>query len=169
MSTVLIRFYEELNQFLPRELRKQEYWVSNNDTRSVKDLIESQGVPHTEVDLILANGISVGFDYKVCDQDKISVYPQFETLDISRITQLGRPPLRRLCFIADVNLGKLSRNLRLLGLDCYYNNVIDDFSISQVYLRERRIVLTQRSWAFEKKSDIAWDVYPFSGSHCTNG
>ena len=52
-------------------------------TPSIKHLIESLGVPHTEVDLVLANGESVDFTYQVRDGDRISVYPMFESLDIT--------------------------------------------------------------------------------------
>ena len=91
MFTVLLRFYEELNDFLPWKHRKCEYAVTSNDARSVKDLIESEGVPHTEVDLILVNGESVGFEYKFQKDDRLSVYSCFETLDITRVSRLGRP------------------------------------------------------------------------------
>jgi len=56
------RFYEELNDFLPPERRRVAFRYSVAGTRSVKDAIEAIGVPHTEVDLILVDGHSVGFD-----------------------------------------------------------------------------------------------------------
>ena len=152
MFLISIRFYEELNDFLPCDLRKKEYSIKNNDARSVKDLIESQGVPHTEVDLILVNSKSVGFGYNLKEGDRISVYPCFETLDITQVSRLGRPPLRSPHFIADVNLGKLSRNLRLLGLDCYYQNDINDWQVSEISYQEKRIVLTRDRGLLKRKS-----------------
>ena len=152
MLKISIRFYEELNDFLPRDCRKREYGVYNRDKRSIKDLIESQGVPHTEVDLILVNGRSVGFDYRIRDQDRVGVFPCFETLDITRVSRLGRPPLRSPRFISDVNLGKLSRNLRLLGLDCSYYNTINDDQIACISLREKRIILTRDRGLLKRKS-----------------
>ena len=62
MYRVTIRFYEELNDFLPSASRKKEIDFEFRGRRSVKDLIESFGVPHVEVDLILVNGESVGRD-----------------------------------------------------------------------------------------------------------
>jgi hypothetical protein len=47
------RFYEELNDFLPPARRKQSFTHGFDGTPAVKDTIESLGVPHTEVDLIL--------------------------------------------------------------------------------------------------------------------
>ncbi len=67
-----------------------------NGKPSVKDAIQAIGVPHTEVDLILVNGISVTFDQHLQPGDQISVYPVFETLDISDVTHLRpRPSVHR--------------------------------------------------------------------------
>ena len=78
MYHVSIRFYEELNDFLKPQTRNIETSFSFPVTRNIKDLIESHGVPHVEVDLILVNGKSVNFEYIVQDGDRISVYPVFE-------------------------------------------------------------------------------------------
>ena len=83
MATVTLRFYEELNDFLAEGLRKVEFPHSLQRRTSIKDLIESFGVPHTEIDIILVNGQSVDFSYIVQDGDRISVYPVFESLDVS--------------------------------------------------------------------------------------
>src|SRR5437016_3039811 len=99
------RFYEELNDFLVPEKRKQEFTFSFEGQQSIKDAIEAIGAPHSEVDLILVNGKSVGFDYLLQDQDHISVYPVFEALDITPITHLRPAPLRETRFILDVHLG----------------------------------------------------------------
>jgi hypothetical protein len=77
MKRVDVRFYAELNDFLPRWRRKRPTTCYFDVSGSVKDMIEALGVPHTEVDLILANDESVDFSYRVQDGDKISVYPVF--------------------------------------------------------------------------------------------
>jgi hypothetical protein len=82
---ILFRFYAELNDFLPAARRGLSFPVPFEMPAAVKDLIEAAGVPHTEVDLILANGQSVDFGYQVRDGDRISVYPAFETLDITPV------------------------------------------------------------------------------------
>ncbi|MDH3268303.1 MAG: twitching motility protein PilT, partial [Ignavibacteria bacterium] len=81
MHTIYLRFYEELNDFLPEERKKKRFVHNYIDRASVKDLIESIGVPHTEVDLILVNGKSVNFKYLIDDRDEVSVYPVFESFD----------------------------------------------------------------------------------------
>jgi hypothetical protein len=67
------------------------------------------GVPHTEVDLILVNGESVDFAYRVRDGDRISVYPVFEALDIAAVTRLRPEPLREVRSVLDVHLGRLAK------------------------------------------------------------
>jgi len=73
MHKIHFRFYEELNDFLPAEKRKVRFAHNYIDRASVKDVIESLGVPHNEVDMILVNGNSIGFDYLINDGDDISV------------------------------------------------------------------------------------------------
>lgn len=150
---ISIRFYEELNDFLPKEKRKKRFTYNFIDRTSVKDLIESLGVPHTEVDLILVNGNSVNFKYLINDGDDISVYPVFESIDISNVQHLRAKPLRKPKFICDVHLGKLARNLRMLGIDVYYKNYLNDWEIVKISLAEKRTILT-RDTGLLKRSEV---------------
>jgi uncharacterized protein len=143
MSTATFRFYEELNEFLPRERRKVDFIYSFDRKASIKDCIESMGVPHTEVDLILVNGVSVDFSYILADQDRVSVYPVFERLDITELTHLRPKPLRNPRFVVDVNLGRLARYLRLLGFDTLYRNDYVDRDLVEISSRHGRILLTR--------------------------
>jgi hypothetical protein len=142
-TTLTIRFYEELNDFLSRELRKRDISHKINATSTVKDVIESFGVPHTEVDLILINGVSVGFGHIPLDGDRISVYPVFESFDVSNVTRLRPEPLRFPRFILDVHLGKLARKLRMIGFDAIYRNDLNDPEIISIASAEKRIILTR--------------------------
>ena len=137
------RFYEELNDFLPSEKQKQEILYTFRGQPAIKDPIEAIGVPHTEVDLILVNGISVGFSYQLQSNDRVSVYPEFESLDISSVQKLRDTPLRRTAFVLDVHLGTLARLLRFLGFDVIYRNDFDDPEIIRIGLDEHRIILTR--------------------------
>ena len=143
LKKIILRFYEELNDFLPSTKRKKRFEHNFIDRKSVKDLIESLGVPHTEVDLILVNGKSVGFDYLVNDCDDISVYPEFESLDITNLQKLRPKPLRKPKFILDVHLGTLARYMRMIGLDTLYKNEFTDEEIVGISLKERRAILTK--------------------------
>ncbi len=141
--TVTIRFYEELNDFLPKDKKKVAFTLCWKGKRSVKDLIESLGVPHVEVDLILVNGISVGFDYIVQNDDYISVYPVFERFEISTTTRLRPQSLRTPAFICDVHLRKLVKYLRLFGFDVLYDETWDDKDLAQIAAQQKRILLTR--------------------------
>ena len=96
MFKATFRFYEELNDYLPEKIRKKELTYPLEKPTPVKKLIESISVPSEEVDLILVNGISVDFSYLVKDNDRVSVYPIFETFDISGVTRLRDKPLKKL-------------------------------------------------------------------------
>ncbi|HOO71065.1 MAG TPA: Mut7-C RNAse domain-containing protein [Spirochaetota bacterium] len=143
MYRVTVRFYEELNDFLPAGMRKKDIPCAFNGRRSVKDLIESLGVPHVEVDLVLVNGESVGFSRIVADRDRISVYPVFESFDIRDVTRLRPSPLREPSFVLDVHLRKLARRLRLLGFDVDYEDGRDDAELARISSRSKRILLTR--------------------------
>lgn len=140
---VRIRFYAELNDFLPPDRRQVEFEHPMAGRASVKDVIESVGVPHTEVDLILVNGSSVDFSHIVSDGDRISVYPVFESLDISPVIRLRPRPLRTSRFVLDTHLGRLATYLRMLGFDALYRNDYDDAEIVRISRAESRIVLTR--------------------------
>ena len=142
MNRAWFRFYEELNELLPSEKRKQLFPYLFNGTPSVKDAIEAIGVPHVEIDLILVNGRSVDFSYKLMNEDSLSVYPVFESFDITPVTHLREKPLRDLKFILDVHLGKLAKYLRLCGYDCCYRTDYNDQEIISLSLSDNRIILT---------------------------
>ena len=137
------RFYEELNDFLRPEQRKQTVVYRFDGHPGIKDPIEAMGVPHPEVDLIVVNGESVGFDYGLRPGDRVAVYPVFESFDITPVVKLREAPLRKTAFVVDVNLGRLARKLRLLGFDTLYSNAYADKEIVGIAAEQRRIVLTR--------------------------
>lgn len=150
--TIVFRFYEELNDHLPADRRKRDFEITVKGTPAVKDTIESLGVPHTEVDLILVNGQSVGFDHRLSQGDRVSVYPMFESLDIAPASRLRPEPLRHPRFVLDVHLGRLARYLRMLGLDSIYRNDLDDPDIAALARKEQRIVLTRDRGLLKRKA-----------------
>lgn len=153
MHRLTFRFYEELNDFLPKEKRKKRFEHNFIDRASVKDVIESLGVPHTEVDLILVNSNLKNFSYIINDGDDISVYPVFESIDISNLQKLRPEPLREPKFILDVHLGTLARYLRMLGFDTSYRNDFSDEEIVKISLGEKRAILT-RDIGILKRSEV---------------
>jgi len=110
---------------------------------SIKTAIEGCGVPHTEADLIVVDGVSVGFDYHLQPGDRVAIYPVFESLDVSPIVRVRPKPLRRTAFILDGHLGTLARLLRMLGLDALYCQDSEDSEIVRLAAAEQRIILTR--------------------------
>ncbi len=140
---VFFRFYAELNDFLAPERRMIDFKYTVDKHPSIKDTIEALGVPHTEVDLILVNGESVDFTYLLQADDRISVYPVFESIDITPILKVRPQPLPEIRFVLDVHLGKLANYLRMLGFDTLYRNDYDDPELAEISDREQRILLTR--------------------------
>jgi uncharacterized protein len=172
MTAVVLRFYAELNELLSIEHRGGEFEQHFIGRRSAKDLIESLGVPHTEVGLILCNGEPCGLDEIVGDGDRLAVYPVFRSLDVvvggpgdaaalpGSAAGGGGPGDRRtrtgpdaspgqgggdegLRFVADVHLGRLAACLRLAGFDTAYRNDWDDAMLAGIAAREKRVLLTR--------------------------
>lgn len=143
MVTATFRFYEELNDFLARPLRRRDFACVCSANATAKHMIEALGVPHTEVELILVNGASVGFDHALAQGDRVAVYPTFEAFDIRPLLRVRDTPLRESRFIADAHLGGLAQLLRLAGFDTLYDNHFADDAIETLAAAEHRIVLTR--------------------------
>ena len=158
MAKATFRFYEELNDFLPRHRRKTDFEAAFKGKRSIKDMIEDLGVPHTEIDLILVNGNSVDFNYILQDEDRVSVYPVFESFDIANVTRLRKIPLRRPRFIGDINLGDVVKYMRGLGLDVYFDPLLSSQEIIEISKKENRIILT-KSRKFLKFKDVSHGIF----------
>lgn len=140
---VQFRFYEELNDHLSGKQQKKSFAYTFKGKPSVKNAIQALGVPHVEVDLILVNGVSVDFDYHLKGGEEISVYPVFESFDITELNRLRAEPLRQIKFVVDVNLGKLALKLRLLGFDTVFRNDLEDDEIVRIAREGQRIILTR--------------------------
>jgi len=138
-----VRCYAELNDLLPSAWRQRTLQYRFSGSPAVKDAVEAVGVPHTEVELILVDGRSVGFDHHLTSGERVAVYPVFERLDVTPLLRLRPRPLREPRFICDVHLGKLARRLRILGLDTLWGSGLTDAWIAATAAAEGRIVLTR--------------------------
>jgi uncharacterized protein with PIN domain len=138
---VLLRFHGDLNVFLGSKTGGAVVERPLAEKTSIKDVIESCGVPHPEVDLILVDEVPVGFDYTLTNDAKVEIFPvanrgtdrtekRLQTIGITR-------------FIANGHLGGLTRNLRLLGFDVAYPKNADDRQLLEVMVRENRALLTR--------------------------
>lgn len=138
---VRLRFHGDLNIFLGSKANDSVIARPLAEKTSIKDVIESCGVPHPEVDLILVDDQTVGFDHTLTNDAKVDVFPiekrntdrtdkRLQTIGIAR-------------FVVDGHLGRLTRNLRLLGFDVAYPKNADDRQLLAVMVRENRALLTR--------------------------
>jgi uncharacterized protein with PIN domain len=145
------RFYAELGDFLPSARRGVTFAHEFRGRPSVKDVIESLGVPHTEVDLVLADGESVDFAWTLRDGARVAVYPVFESIDVAAVARVRPEPLREVRFAVDGHLGRLARYLRMLGFDTLWRADAGDEEIARVAAAERRIVLTRDAGLLKRR------------------
>jgi uncharacterized protein len=142
-SAAFVRFYGELNDFLQPDRRGRMLIHRFDVSPSIKDAIESLGVPHPEVELMVVNQEPVDFSYPLRPGDYVSIYPAFHSIDLGAIPELrpklDRPPR----FVLDVHLGRLAGYLRLVGFDALYRNDLSDPEIARYASLERRVVLTR--------------------------
>jgi hypothetical protein len=144
MYLAKFRFYESLNFFLPRRKKHRPIHHEFDWRASIKDMIESLGVPHAEVSLIVVNGKSVDFSYIVRPDDVVDVYPFFDMVELPEKVRL-RPILEphEARFVLDTHLGRLAAYLRMMGFDTLYRNDYADDELARVAHSEGRIVLTR--------------------------
>lgn len=143
MTSVDFRFHGELNDFLPPKQRVATFSHFFKDRASIKDMIESLGVPHPEVEAISVNGEGVDFSYIVEDQDIIDVYPVSVANPQAQTVFLRPSVLSVPTFVLDVHLGKLAASLRMLGFDTLYRNDYDDEELAEISASQVRRLLTR--------------------------
>lgn len=131
MSRAWFEFSEELHFFLPRERRGRPISLDFRGRQSLKHLIESLGVPHTEVGRILVNGQEASLDRLARDGEHVTV----------RAAEHGLLVAPR--FLLDNHLGRLTAYLRMLGFDCLYRNDYSDEQLAETLQHEERVLLTR--------------------------
>ena len=141
--SAVFRFYAELKDFLPSDDPVPERFYRFQGKPSVKDAIEAQGIPHTEVGLILVGNSPVDFGHHLREGERIAVYPEFKGIEIPGTALLREPLGRDVRFVLDVHLGKLARWLRLCGFDAVYRNDFDDAEVAGIASGENRVALTR--------------------------
>jgi uncharacterized protein with PIN domain len=158
MVSASFRFYDALNDFLARAHRGATFGAVCARDATTKHMIEALGVPHTEVALILVNGVSSGLERLLEEGDRVAVYPRFSRLDLGPLARLDDRPPGRMRFVADAHLGGLARLLRMAGFDTIYRNTLDDAEIEALAGDADRVVLT-RDRALLMRRGIAFGAY----------
>jgi uncharacterized protein len=122
----------ELRLFLRPGRRGGPVAVAVDGTSSLGHVVESLGVPLTEVGRLLVNGVPAVAGYRPGDRDVVTVGA------VRRPQQLASAR-----FVLDVHLGTLARRLRLAGVDAAYANDAGDDALIEQANAGRRVLLTQ--------------------------
>ena len=145
-------FHGDLPSLLrPRWRYKSPVIISITRRASIKDVVESFGLPHTEVGRVECNDLQVDFSFPVEDSQKFNIYGVETPWDITRPSLLRPEPLKQISFVVDVNVGRLARYLRMAGFDTLYDYRWDDNRIVDIVNRENRIVLSKDLGLLKRK------------------
>ncbi|MBU0665512.1 MAG: Mut7-C ubiquitin/RNAse domain-containing protein [Proteobacteria bacterium] len=162
---MIINFWGNLKELLRppfRGLTSVDHELSRE--ASVKDIVESFGVPHTEVGRLTVGGHDVHFSHPGSNDDRVDVYPLCPPVDILTPTLLRPKPLASITFAVDVNVGKLASLLRMAGFDTFYQNYISDPELVEVAVQEGRIALSKDKNILKRKELVygylVREIYP---------
>lgn len=158
MPQAQLHFHDNLNDFLTPQRRNVIFAHSFEGAPSIKDMIESLGVPHTEVALITVNRAPVTFRYHVQHGDQIDVFPSCEHLNVAPEHSVRPPAPDEVRFVADVHLGRLAAYLRMLGFDTLYPSDYRDEELARISSDEARVLLT-RDRGLLKRSIVVYGYY----------
>lgn len=159
MNTAFFHFHPDFGIFLPRHQRSKVIEKQFTWRASIKDMIESMGVPHAEIELLVVNGESVSFAHIVQPDDQVEVYSRFEAISLPEKVRL-RPALlpAQIRFVLDTHLGRLAAYLRMMGFDTLYRNDYPDEELADVSHHENRVLLT-RDVGLLKRSIVTYGYF----------
>lgn len=135
-------FHAELNDFLASEQRDVVFEQAFGSTDTLKHVIESIGVPHTEIGWIEVNGTRADLATQARYSSVLNIFPPEKPV-----------PLTNACFVADGHVGRLAAYLRMLGFDTWYERNADDPLLAAVSRDQNRLLLT-RDVGLLKRRDV---------------
>lgn len=141
--TLEITIAEPLQFLLARDRRLPTFEQTIYRQASLKDVIESLGVPHTEIGRLRVNGHEVGFDHRVADGETIHVEALATPRNVLQPSMLRPVPLTELRFLVDVNVARLGKLLRLVGCDTFYDPDLSDTELARLAAAQGRVLLTR--------------------------
>jgi uncharacterized protein with PIN domain len=152
MTGVTFIFHNYLKEMLHKEYRAAPFFLHHFDRKaSIKDVIESLGIPHPVIGRLKVNGREVGFDHILHHMDVVEASPLTPPVD-PLVPSLLRPePLDRFAFVVDINVGKLALYLRTLGFDTVYDSDTRDFQLAAIAQTQKRILLTRDTSLLKRK------------------
>ncbi len=154
-QTITIALSEGLRGLLRHGLIDDPIEYRLERRASIKDIVESLGIPHTEIGTIQVGNRTTDFAFLPGPGQRIRVSEITPPFDVTRPSLLRPAPLETIRFVVDVNVGRLAALLRLTGFDVAYGNSLDDSHIAKLAHCENRVVLTKNR-ALLKRSKIVF-------------
>jgi len=154
MPFISINLSEAFFCFLSPGNRNRNIDYPADRNASIKDIIESLGVPHTEIGRISVQDKEVDFSFIPKSCDAVKVYPVDAPFDVTIPSRLRPEPLSRVSFFADLNVGKLALLLRILGIDTESGPDLSDKEIASKVEKEQRILLSKDIGLLKRKNII---------------
>lgn len=112
---------------------------------SIKDILESLGIPHTEVGKIILDKKEQRFEKIAENGEHYEIHPLSPALPPTEGTILRPEPFKSCCrFLVDINVGRLAGLLRMAGFDAENaNKESTTRAIAKKAVAEDRILLTR--------------------------
>lgn len=155
LAEITLTFHGNLQELLVRRTAGAAEVRHNLERRaSVKDVVESFGIPHPEIEQLTVNGRTIGFDSLVAERDHIEIWPLAPPCDVLTPTILRPEPLTGIAFIVDINVGRLAGLLRMAGFDTLYRPDLTDGALAETAAVEKRILLTRDRNLLKRKNVI---------------
>ncbi|GAA2446618.1 Mut7-C RNAse domain-containing protein [Streptomyces glaucus] len=130
-----VEFPPELHLFVPQARRTGATRVAVDGVSTLGHVVESLGVPLTEVGALLV-------DHRPVPPAHIPAAG--ESVTVRAVERPQRVPGAPLRFLLDVHLGTLARRLRLLGVDTAYESTdIGDPALAARSAAEQRVMLSR--------------------------
>lgn len=152
MTIAVIQFHDSLQELIRPRNSDPHQRIGFKGRQTIKHLVESLGVPHTEIGQLRTKETEIGLGYLVKNRDMLDAFPATPERDhLSGMFSNGRMviPAR---FILDNHLGKLANDLRLLGIDALYNNQYDDRELAENAVSRDLILLSRDRQLLMRKS-----------------
>jgi uncharacterized protein with PIN domain len=140
-ATVVVRIADPLRFLLSVGNRRGEVTVPVDGVSSLVHIVESLGVPRTEIGELRVGGRPAPLDARPGPGDLIEVLP------VRRPQRTADPR-----FVLDVHLGTLARWMRLLGIDTAYRNDASDPELAAQSTAEGRILLSRDRGLLQRRA-----------------
>jgi uncharacterized protein with PIN domain len=148
-----IILHGDLRELTPRS-DQGEICYPENRRASIKDVLESLGIPHTEVGQILVDGVEVDFHVLLAAKRLYDVFSVSRPWDVTKASILRPKPLPELRFLVDENVHRLSGLLRMIGMDAIGCQGLTDQGIVQCVWEQGRVCLSKDRRLLKRKNIV---------------